>query len=84
MSLAQMLDKLGSQELFDDAQVLLGDIIEQVYRLGHDAIRKYDQNHIIFGAYVKEATLNMDMWRRVDPCVDVIPPQHFSKVSPIR
>ncbi len=84
MSIAQMPDETGSQEMFDDAQVLLGEIIEQVYRLGHEAIRKYDQNHMIFGAYVKEATLNMDMWRRVDPYIDVIAPQHVSKVFPIR
>ncbi|OUW16235.1 MAG: hypothetical protein CBD18_07395 [Opitutales bacterium TMED158] len=83
MGNAQMPKKSGSQEMFDDAQVLLGEIIEQVYRLGHDAIRAHDKNHMIFGAYVKEATLNMDMWKRVDPYVDVIAPQHVSKVFPI-
>ena len=84
MGYGQMPKQVGSQAMCDDAQALLGEIIEQVYRLGHEAIRKYDQNHMIFGAYVKEATLNMDMWRRVDPYIDVIAPQHVSKVFPIR
>ena len=83
MGYAKMPKQKGSQELFDDAQALLGEIITQVYQLGHEAIRKHDQNHMIFGAYVKEATLNMDMWKRVDPYIDVIAPQHVSKVFPI-
>ena len=62
MNLVEMPDEPGSQKMFDDAQVLLGELIEQVYRLGHEAIRTYDQNHMLFGAYVIEATLNMDMW----------------------
>ena len=73
----------GAQEIFDDAQALLGEIIEQVYRLGHEAIRKHDQNHMTFGAYVKEATLTKEMWVRVAPYIDVIAPQHVSKPFPI-
>jgi|GEM_PF-407254 len=83
MGYAKMPKQSGSQEMFDDAQALLGEIIEQVYRLGHEAIRSHDQNHMIFGAYVKEATLTMDMWKRVAPYIDVIAPQHVSKVFPI-
>ncbi len=83
MGYAKMPKQAGSQAMFDDAQALLGEIIEQVYRLGHDAIRKHDRNHMIFGAYVKQATLNMDMWQRVDPYIDVIAPQHVSEIFPI-
>jgi len=73
----------GSQEIYEDAQALLGEIIEHVYRLGYEAIRKIDTNHMIFGSYVKEATLTEQMWRRVAPYIDVISPQHVSKVFPI-
>lgn len=62
---------------------MLGEIIEQVYRLGYVAIRKHDTNHMIFGAYIKEATLTKEMWQRVDPYIDVIAPQHVSKAFPI-
>ena len=83
MGYTRMPKKAGSQEMFDDAQALLGEIIEQVYRLGYETIREHDKNHMIFGNYVKEATLNMDTWQRVAPYIDVIAPQHVSKVSPI-
>lgn len=83
MGQGKMPKQSGSQAIFDDAQALLGEIITQVYRLGHEAIRSHDQNHMIFGAYVKEATLTMDIWKRVNPYIDVIAPQHVSKIFPI-
>lgn len=73
----------GSQEVYDDAQSLLGEIVEHVYRLAHEAIRKEDPNHMIFGAYVKEATFTAEIWQRIAPYIDVISPQHVSKVFPI-
>ncbi|MBA7547425.1 hypothetical protein ES705_39847 [subsurface metagenome] len=73
----------GSQEMYDDAQALLGEIVEQVYQLAYEEIRKYDQNHMIYGSYVKEATFTTEIWQRVAPYIDVIAPQHVSKVFPI-
>jgi hypothetical protein len=73
----------GAKEIFRDGEDLLGEIIEQVYRLGYEAVRKYDQNHMVYGSYVKEATLTTEMWQRVDPYIDVIAPQHVSKAFPI-
>ncbi len=73
----------GAKEIFRDGEDLLGEIIEQVYRLGHESIRKYDSKHMIYGSYVKEATLTTEMWKRVDPYIDVIAPQHVSKAFPI-
>lgn len=75
--------KPGSREIFEDSQALLGEIMEQTYRLTHDAIRKHDQNHLIFGSYVKEASLTAEHWERIAPYIDVITPQHVSKVFPI-
>jgi hypothetical protein len=78
-----MPEKQGAQNMFDDADVLLGEIVEQVYRLGYEAVKKYDQNHMIYGSYVKEATFTTDTWLRVAPYIDVIAPQHVSKAFPI-
>jgi hypothetical protein len=74
----------GSQELFDDGQALLGEIIEHTFRIAHEAVRKHDQNHLIFGCYVKEASLNAENWERIAPYIDVITPQHVSEAFPIR
>ena len=73
----------GAQEMFNDAQALLGEMIEHVYKLGYQEIRKIDKNHLVFGSYVKEATLTTEMWERVAPYIDVIAPQHVSRVFPI-
>ena len=81
--LAEMPKTEGAQEMYNDAQALLGEMIEHVYKLGYEEIRKIDKNHLIFGSYVKEATLTAEMWDRVDPYIDIIAPQHVSKVFPI-
>ncbi|MEM0897639.1 MAG: hypothetical protein AAGJ79_12230 [Verrucomicrobiota bacterium] len=73
----------GAKQLYEDAQALLGEIVEHTYRLAHDAIRKHDQNHLIFGCYIKEASLTVDHWKRIGPYIDVIAPQHVSKIFPI-
>jgi hypothetical protein len=73
----------GAQEIFNDQQALLGEIIEHVYKLGHQEVRKYDRNHLLFGCYTKEATLTREMWHRVAPYIDVLCPQHLCKTIPI-
>ncbi|MEM7143827.1 MAG: hypothetical protein AAF591_01750 [Verrucomicrobiota bacterium] len=78
-----MPERAGSQERYDDAQALLGEIVEHTYRLAHAAIRRHDRNHLIFGCYIKEASLNLENWKRIDPFIDVIAPQHVSQVFPI-
>ncbi|MEM6915904.1 MAG: hypothetical protein AAF491_04985, partial [Verrucomicrobiota bacterium] len=78
-----LLSKPGSEMLFEDSQALLGEIMEQTYRLAHEAIRKHDTNHLLFGSYVKEASLTEEHWDRIAPYIDVITPQHVSKVFPI-
>ena len=79
----EMPDTYGAEDMYEDFQALLGEMVTEVYRLGHDAMKKHDPNHLLFGSYVKEATLTMDMWRRVNPYIDIISPQHISKVFPV-
>jgi len=74
--------KPGSKDLFEDSQALLGEIMEQTYRLAHDAVREHDPHHLIFGSYVKEASITAENWKRIAPYIDVITPQHVSKVFP--
>ncbi|MEM9283514.1 MAG: hypothetical protein AAGA96_16950 [Verrucomicrobiota bacterium] len=83
MGFVPMPENPGSQELFDDAQALLGEIVEHTYRLAHGAIRKHDKNHLILGCYIKEASLTVDHWKRIGPYIDVLTPQHVSRVFPI-
>jgi hypothetical protein len=78
-----MPTKPGSKQLFEDGQALLGEIVEHTYRLAHDAVRRHDQNHLIFGCYVKEASFTAEHWKRIAPYIDVITPQHVSKAFPI-
>ncbi|MEM9018672.1 MAG: hypothetical protein AAGC68_16810, partial [Verrucomicrobiota bacterium] len=75
--------KSGSEKLFEDSQALYGEIMEQTYRLTYEAVHRHDSNHLIFGSYVKEASLTAENWKRIAPYIDVITPQHVSKVFPI-
>jgi len=79
-----MPKQVGAQDQYDDAQALLGAIIEEVYRLGYETIHKCDPNHMILGSYVKQATLTTEIWHAVDPYIDVIAPQILSEVFPIK
>lgn len=80
---AKTPDSQGAQEIFDDAAALLGEIVEKVHALGFNEVRKHDQNHMILGCYVKEATYTKEIWRRIAPYIDVLAPQHVSEVFPI-
>jgi hypothetical protein len=80
---APMPKAAGSQNIYDDSAALLGEIVEQVHFLGHSEIRKVDKNHMILGSYVKEATYTEEIWHRIAPYIDVLAPQHVSKVFPI-
>lgn len=46
----------GSRDILADAQALLGELVEQLYKVAHAKIRKHDPNHIALGSYVKHTT----------------------------
>ncbi|MEO0444789.1 MAG: hypothetical protein AAF191_01800 [Verrucomicrobiota bacterium] len=83
MGYGQIPAREGSQELYDDSQALLAEVIEHVAKIAYDAVRRHDQNHLILGWYVKDATYTEEMWERISPYIDVLTPQHVSKVFPI-
>jgi len=67
-----------------DAEALIGELIEQVYKLAYTAIRKHDQNHMILGCYVKDITYTKGIWKRIAPYVNVLAPQDLSAANPIK
>ncbi len=77
-------DKNSAERILADADALLGELIEQVYKLAHAEIRKHDPNHMILGCYVKDATYTKEIWARVAPYVSLLAPQNLSDGNPIK
>ena len=50
-----------------------------LYRIGHDSIRRWDQNHLILGSFIKEWALSVESWKKSAPYVDMIAPQHVNE-----
>ena len=62
-----------------DFDAILDHMAITLYKIGHDAIRKYDSNHLIFGSFVKEFAISPDTWKAAAPYMDMIAPQHINK-----
>ena len=63
------------RKMMADAEALLGEIVEQIYKLAEVEIRKYDQNHMLLGGFVKDYTFTDGIWKKLAPYVDVLTPQ---------
>ena len=70
-------------DLVEDFEALVAMIAVHLYRLGHTEIRKWDRNHLIFGAYLKTHSLDARTWKAVAPYVDAIAPQHIQDTPDI-
>ncbi|TWT81501.1 hypothetical protein CA13_29540 [Planctomycetes bacterium CA13] len=70
---------LLNQEMLDDFEAIISLMCTRLYKIGHDAIRRWDKNHLILGSFVKEWALSVDSWKAVAPYVDVIAPQHLNR-----
>jgi hypothetical protein len=62
-----------------DFEAIISNMCTTLYRTGHDAIRRWDRNHLILGSFIKEWALSADSWKEVVPYVDLISPQHFNR-----
>ena len=62
-----------------DFEAIVSKMCVTLYRLGHDAIRRWDENHLILGSFIKEWALSVDSWKKVVPYVDMIAPQHVNE-----
>ena len=61
-----------------DFEAIISHMCITLYRLGHDAIRRHDQKHLILGSFIKEWALTAESWKLAAPYVDMIAPQHFN------
>lgn len=67
----------GRKELFE--------LATRYYRITHDAIRRYDRNHLILGdRYEANRLLSAEVMRAALPFVDVLSFQHFSTAASVR
>ena len=62
-----------------DFEAIIQHMCVTLYRIGHDAIRKHDSNHLILGSFIKEWALDADSWKAAAPYVDMIAPQHINE-----
>ncbi|MEM7143641.1 MAG: hypothetical protein AAF591_00810 [Verrucomicrobiota bacterium] len=62
-----------------DFEAIIQHMCVTLYRIGHDAIRKHDENHLILGSFIKEWALDEESWKAAAPYVDVMAPQHVNR-----
>lgn len=71
--------KQVDDQQFEDFEAIVSLMCTTLYRTAHESIRRWDQNHLIFGSFIKEWALSQDSWKRGAPFVDTIAPQHFDR-----
>lgn len=72
----KLASEAGRRELFD--------LATRYYRLAHDAIRRYDKNHLILGdRYEAAQPIAQEVIEAAKPFVDVLSFQHFAPSSAV-
>lgn len=66
-------------EILADFEAIIQHMCVTLYRIGHSAIRRYDNNHLILGSFIKEWALDEGSWKAAAPYVDVMAPQHVNE-----
>lgn len=66
-------------KILDDFEAIIRHMCVTLYKTGHDAIRRWDKNHLILGSFIKEWALTASSWQAAAPYVDMIAPQHVNK-----
>ena len=61
-----------------DYRAILSHMAVSLYRIAHNAIRRWDTNHLILGSFIKEWALDGESWKAAAPYVDMIAPQHVN------
>lgn len=61
-----------------DFEAIIRHMCVTLYKTGHDAIRRWDKNHIILGSFIKEWALDTESWKAAAPYVDLLAPQHVN------
>lgn len=73
------MNKSLDPQLLGDFEAIIAHMCVTLYKIGHDAIRKWDSNHLILGSFIKEWALTEDSWKAAAPYVDLIAPQHVNR-----
>jgi hypothetical protein len=71
-------EELDTKQL-DDFEAIIAHMCITLYEIAHDAIKKHDTNHLIFGSFVKEWALSAESWKAAAPFIDMISPQHVNR-----
>lgn len=66
-------------DILADFEAIIQRMCINLYKIGHTAIRRYDDNHLILGSFIKEWALDADSWAAAAPYVDVMAPQHVNR-----
>ncbi len=59
--------KTLKKEQFEDFEAIVSLMCTNLYRVAHQSIRRWDQNHLIFGSFIKEWALTADSWQEAAP-----------------
>ena len=66
-----------------DFEAIIQHMCVTLYKIGHDAIRRYDTNHLILGSFIKEWALTAESLKKAAPYVDMLAPQHVNRYIPV-
>ena len=61
-----------------DFEAIIQHMCVTLYKIGHTAIRRHDDQHLILGSFIKEWALDAESWNAAAPYVDVMAPQHVN------
>ena len=70
--------KLNQRKL-DDFNAIVAHMCIHLYKMAHKAIRRYDNNHMILGSFIKEWALTGEAWKAAAPYLSMIAPQHWNE-----
>ncbi len=63
----------------EDFNAILSHMCIYLYKMAHAAIRRYDNNHLILGSFIKEWALTGESWKAAAPYLSLIAPQHWNE-----
>lgn len=72
-----------SERKLEDFEAIIQHMCVTLYQIGHNAIRRYDRNHLILGSFIKEWALTAESLKKATPFVDMLAPQHVNRHIPV-
>ncbi len=66
-----------------DFEAIIQHLCVTLYKIGHSAIRRYDEKHLILGSFIREWALNTESLKLAAPYVDMLGPQQVNRYIPV-